>query len=76
MMINTGGEMDIVYTTDSLIVTTSTDGLTSMVITKQKKSKLPCAQLSSILLDLHTVTKVSSPRSHYIHTVSTPHHSW
>jgi len=47
MMINTGEELDIVYTTDSLIVTTPTDGHTTVVITKQDK-QLPCPPNSKI----------------------------
>ena len=67
-MIDTGEELDIVYTTYSLIVTTLSNGYTSMVITRQE-SKLPCAQPSSILPDLHIVTKVSGPTviTHGIH---------
>ena len=41
MMIDTGEELDIVYTTDSLIVATPTNGLTSMVIAKLEED-LPC----------------------------------
>ena len=41
MMIDTGEKLDIVYTTDSLIVTTPTDGHTSMVIAKLE-DELPC----------------------------------
>jgi len=41
MMVNTGEKLDIVYTTDSLIVATPTDGHTSVVIAKLEK-ELPC----------------------------------
>ena len=40
MMIDTGEELDIVYTTDSLIVAILTDGLTSMVIAKLEENLL------------------------------------
>jgi len=36
-MIDSGEELDIVYTTDSLIVTISTDGHTSVAIGRQDK---------------------------------------
>ena len=39
--IDTGEKLDIVYTTDSVIVTTPTDGRTSEVIAKQE-NELPC----------------------------------
>ena len=39
--IDTGEELDVAYTTDSLIVTTPTDGRTSVVIAKQQ-NELPC----------------------------------
>ena len=41
MMIDTGEKLDIVYTTDNIIVTTPTDGHISMVIAKLEK-ELPC----------------------------------
>ena len=41
MMIETGEKLDIVYTTDSLIVTIPTDGHTSMVIAKLEDEQ-PC----------------------------------
>jgi len=41
MKINTGEKLDIVYTTDSLIVTTPTDGHTSEVIVRLE-NELPC----------------------------------
>jgi len=41
MMISSGEKLDIVYTTDSLIVTTPTDGHTSVVIAKLE-NELPC----------------------------------
>ena len=40
MMIDTGEELDIVYTTNSLIVTTPTGAQTSMMIAKQE-SEIP-----------------------------------
>ena len=46
MMIDTGEELDIVYTTDSLIVTTSTDGRTSEVIARQEREPL-CLESTS-----------------------------
>ena len=45
-MIDTGEELDIVYTTDSLIVTTSTDGRTSEVIARQEREPL-CLESTS-----------------------------
>ena len=41
IVIDTGEKLDIVYTTDSLIVTTPTDGHTSVVIAKLE-NELPC----------------------------------
>ena len=40
MMIDTGEKLDIVYTTDSLIVITPTDGHTSVMIARQEKEFL------------------------------------
>ena len=47
MKIDTGEKLDIVYTTDSLIVTTPTDGHTSEVITRLK-NELHCASLNAM----------------------------
>ena len=47
MMIDTGEELDIVYTTNGLIVATPTDGHTSMMITKQK-NEVPCKKHSNM----------------------------
>ena len=41
MMIDTGEKLNITYTTDSLLVTTSTDGHTSVIIAKLP-TELPC----------------------------------
>ena len=46
MMIDTGEELDIVYTTDSLIVTTLTGGNTSVIIARLYK-ELPCLSPTS-----------------------------
>jgi len=46
MMVNTGEKLDVVYTTDSLIVATPTDGHTSVVIATLEK-ELPCFTPSS-----------------------------
>ena len=46
MKIDTGEQLDIVYTTDSLLIVTSTDGLTSMVIAKID-DELPCLKYHS-----------------------------
>ena len=46
MRIDTGEELNIVYTTDSLIVTTPTDGCTSVVIAKQE-IELPCLDVDT-----------------------------
>ena len=40
--IDTGESLDIVYTTDSLIITTSTDGPTSTVVIAKLQHELPC----------------------------------
>ena len=49
-MINTGEKLDIVYTTDSLIITTPKDGHTSVVIAKQENEPA-CFKPSSIFED-------------------------
>ena len=41
MKIDTGQQLDIVYTTESLLIVTPKDGRTSMVITKID-DELPC----------------------------------
>ena len=46
MKIDTGEKLDIAYTTDSLIITTPTDGYTSVMIAKLEK-ELPCFTLST-----------------------------
>jgi len=46
MKIDTGDKLDIAYTTDSLIVTTPTDGHTSEVIVRLE-NELPCLELTS-----------------------------
>ena len=46
MKIDTGEQLDIVYTTDSLLIVTPTDGLTSMVIAKLD-DELPCLKYHS-----------------------------
>ena len=51
MMIDTGEELDIVYTTDSLIVTTPTDGHTTVIIARLYK-ELPCLSPTSSLEDV------------------------
>ena len=48
--IDTGEKLGIVYTTDSLIVTTPTDGCTSMVIAKQD-SELLCVKPNDVFPD-------------------------
>jgi len=50
MMIDTGEELDIVYTTDSIIVTTPTDGRTSVVIGRLEMEP-PCASAYNISVD-------------------------
>ena len=50
MKINTGEKLDIVYTTDSLIVTTPTDGHTSEVITRLD-NELPCLEPTNMADD-------------------------
>ena len=45
MKINTGEKLDIVYTTDSLIVTTPMDGHTSEIITRLEIKSLQMASL-------------------------------
>ena len=51
MMNDTGEKLDIIYTTDSLIVTTSTDGHTSTVITRMEIEP-PCIDSSMLSVDL------------------------
>ena len=46
MKIDTGEQLDIVYTTESLLIVTPTDGLTSMVIAKLD-DELPCLKYHS-----------------------------
>ena len=46
MKIDTGEQLDIVYATDSLLIVTPTDGLTSMVIAKID-DELPCLKYHS-----------------------------
>ena len=46
MKIDTGEQLDIVYTTESLLIVTPTDGLTSMVIAKID-DELPCLKYHS-----------------------------
>jgi len=48
--IDTGEKLDIAYTTDSLIVTTPTDGHTSMIIAKQE-SELSCVKPRNMFPD-------------------------
>ena len=50
MKIDTGEKLDIVYTTDSLIVTTPTDGHTSEVIARLE-NELPCPNPDGIIDD-------------------------
>ena len=45
-VIDTGEELDVTYTTDSIIVTTPTDGYTSELIAKQS-NVLPCVELDN-----------------------------
>ena len=48
--IDTGEKLNIVYTTDSLIVTAPTDGRTSVVIAKQE-IELPCLEPTNLFYD-------------------------
>ena len=57
MMIDTGEKLDIFYITDSLIVTTPTDGHTSVVIAKQEK-ELPCAKPNGRAINYHFILVV------------------
>jgi len=54
MKIDTGDKLDIVYTTDSLIVTTPTDGHTSEVIARLE-NELPCLEPRDELQDFQSV---------------------
>ena len=51
MMIDTGEELDIAYATDSLIVTTSTDGHTESVVIAKLENELLCFTPSSYSSD-------------------------
>ena len=50
MMIDTGEELDIMYATDGLIITTPTDGRTPAVINKLE-TELPCTAVKSLSRD-------------------------
>jgi len=54
MTTDTGEKLDIVYTTDSLLIATPTDGHTSLIVAKLN-DELPCA-LSTIVIDPVGVT--------------------
>ena len=53
MRTDTGEELDITYTTDSLLVATTTDGHTSVIITRLD-DELPCVVSTSEVPDLST----------------------
>ena len=57
MMIDTGDKLDIVYTTDTLLVTTSTDDHTFVVIATLKK-ELPCTKPNSRAINYHFILVV------------------
>ena len=57
MMIDTGEELDIVYTTDSLIVTTPTNGHIFTVIARLGK-ELPCDKPRGMAINYHLILVV------------------
>ena len=64
MKIDTGEKLDIVYTTDSLIVTTPTDGHTSKV-TARLENELHCALLNAMLELQYTLLMVMVVYNHW-----------
>ena len=54
MRIDTGQQLDIVYTTESLLIVTPKDGHTSMVITKID-DELPCLEYPNTTDNSHTI---------------------
>jgi len=72
MMIDTGEELDVVYTTDSLVVATPIDGHTSIMISKLK-DELPCnvptnedEDRTAILIVYMVVTTLVLAKSVYV----------
>ena len=65
---DTGEKLDIVYTTDSLIVTTPTDGHTSVVIAKLEK-EVPCIKPNSMAYE-YLILAITFPAVRLLVTVS------
>ena len=63
MRIDTGQQLDIIYTTESLLIVTPKDGHTSMVITKND-DELPCLEHPNTTDNSHTI-------HHYVHVIIT-----
>ena len=61
MRIDTGQQLDIIYTTESLLIVTPKDGHTSMVITKID-DELPCLEYPNTTDNNHTI-------HHYVHLI-------
>ena len=66
--INTGEKLDIVYTTDSLIVTTPTDSHTSVVIAKLE-NEVPCIKPNSMVSE-YLILAITFPAVLLLVTVS------
>ena len=62
MRIDTGQQLDIVYTTESLLIVTPKDGHTSMMITKID-DELPCLEYPNTTDNSHTLY-------HYLHLIT------
>ena len=63
MRIDTGQQLDIIYTTESLLIVTPKDGHTSMMITKND-DELPCLEHPNTTDNSHTI-------HHYVHVIIT-----
>ena len=63
MRIDTGQQLDIIYTTESLLIVTPKDGHTSMVITKID-DELPCLEYLNTTDNSHTI-------HHYVQVITT-----
>ena len=70
MRIDTGQQLDIVYTTESLLIVTPKDGHTSMVITKAD-DELPCLEYSNTIGSSQAIQYLSVVTSVLIIVMST-----
>ena len=70
MRIDTGQQLDIVYTTESLLIVTPKDGHTSMVITKVD-DELPCPQYVNTINDSQLLQYMPAIVSVFIMIAST-----